>query len=178
MTLAGVLWGEAQGSPQPCSMLSSNIGVRHRHPQGMAGLGRDVLRPLLQNLGNSSIYAWIGSVEKIFCENEGILGENTPICLNKHGRVFFPSCLRGPKGRRKCCRFGSKFGDMPSERGGYHTERRDTTQNEDPQRGSSGSSFHTSVPVCFPSDSQVGRRCEGHTAGLFPQLFPWPARCK
>lgn len=57
MTLAGVLWGEAQGSPQPCSMHSSNIGVRYGHPQlipqGMAALGWDVLRPplLLQNLG-------------------------------------------------------------------------------------------------------------------------------
>lgn len=30
----------------------------------------------------------------------------------------------------------------------------------------------------FTPTSQVGRRCEEDTAGLFSQLFPWPVRCK
>lgn len=37
----------------------------------------------------------------------------------------------------------------------------------------------TPLALCvFTPTSQVGRRCEEDTAGLFSQLFPWPARCK
>lgn len=169
-----MLWGEAQGSPQPCSMFNRIIGVRHRHPQGMAGKGYALATP--SKPGDSSIYAWIGSVEKMLCENEGILGENTPICLNKHGRVFSPSCLRGPKGMVRVLPVWQQIWGHAFRKGGMSHKKK----GHDSKRGSTERQQRQLLPhLCvFTATSQVGRRCEGHTAGLFSQLFPWPARCK